>query len=58
MKIDNIVIRCDCINGTQYWIVYLYNDRGDKMGSKSFTKWEDAGEYAMKFETFWKYRRG
>ena len=58
MKIDNIVIRGACINGEHHWVVYFYDNSGNEMEKKRFTDWADAGEYAMKLETFWKYNRG
>ena len=65
MKIDNIVIRetSTKIRGTssndgRHWIVYFYDNSGNEMEKKVFSNWADAGEYAMKLETFWKYNRG
>ena len=58
MKIDNIVIRGAWVNGEHHWVVYLYDNSGNEMEKEYFTRWADAGEYAMKFETFWKYNRG
>jgi hypothetical protein len=56
--VHNIVIRGACINGEHHWVVYFYDNSGNEMERKRFTDWADAGEYAMKLETFWKYNRG
>lgn len=65
MKIDNIVIRETSTkirgasqNDGRHWIVYFYDNSGNEMEKKCFDNWADAGEYAMKLETFWKYNRG
>ena len=58
MKIDNIVIRGTSLNDEHYWVVYFYDNSGNEMERKYFYNWADAGEYAMKLETFWKYNRG
>lgn len=65
MKIDNIVIRETLtkikgasLNDGRHWVVYFYDNSGNEMERKCFDNWVDAGEYAMKLETFWKYNRG
>lgn len=61
MKIDNIVIRKASLKfkGDEvHWVVYFYDNSGIEIEKKAFSNWADAGEYAMKLETFWKYNRG
>ena len=61
MKIDNIVIRKASLKFSgdgDHWVVYFYDNSGNEMEKKAFSNWADAGEYAMKLETFWKYNRG
>ena len=65
MKIDNIVIRetstkirAGSLYDGRHWMVYFYDNSGNEMERKCFDNWADAGEYAMKLETFWKYNKG